>query len=129
LLDILWFSYYPQAANYLTDAEYYLASSQLATMQNLTDLIINLHFFILPRIGYSMGITEVFKTCCKGTSHPGNPASSGNRSSSQTGKSLNIHNSKQPLLVDTNLGVDLTQPLLGSPSSFLMDFSLHDSTI
>jgi hypothetical protein len=58
-LDIFWVMYYPQSSNDITDGEYYLASSQFTTIQNLTDFIVDLNFFILPRMGFLDGIKEL----------------------------------------------------------------------
>jgi len=61
-LDIFWVVYYPQSSKSNRDGQYYLASAQFATLQNVTDCLVNLHFFILPRWGYQQGLSFFF--CC-----------------------------------------------------------------
>jgi len=61
-LDIFWVVYYPHSNNSNLDGQYYLASAQFASLQNLTDCLVNLHFFILPRLGYRKGLSFLF--CC-----------------------------------------------------------------
>lgn len=62
-LYIFWVIYYPQSSNSLSDREFYLASAEFTTLQNLTNLIVNLHFFMLPRMGYQRGIRELLRFC------------------------------------------------------------------
>jgi len=102
-LDIFWLIYYPLSNKSVTDGEFYLASGQLVTLQNLTDLIVNLNFFILPRMGYLKGISELLMRCCMSTSGGENDS----RSTSMTSSTKPI-----TLRVSVSTGVELNEPLL-----------------
>jgi len=58
--DIFWVIYWPLSSNSSLDSMYYLASAQYATLQNVTDFIVNLHYFILPRLGYAKGLPSLW---------------------------------------------------------------------
>jgi len=62
-LDIFWVIYYPHSSNSNLDGQYYLASAQYATLQNVSDFLVNLHYFILPRLGYPEGISVLCRHC------------------------------------------------------------------
>jgi len=55
--DIFWVIYWPLSSNSSLDSMYYLVSAQYATLQNVTDFLVNLHYFILPRLGYAKGLS------------------------------------------------------------------------
>jgi len=57
--DIFWVIYWPISTQSKLDAQYYLASAQYATLQNVTDFLVNLHYFILPRLGYPKGLSSL----------------------------------------------------------------------
>jgi len=57
--DIFWVIYWPLSSNSSQDSMYYLASAQYATLQNVTDFFVNLHYFILPRLGYHKGLSSL----------------------------------------------------------------------
>jgi len=120
-LDIFLLIYYPLSNNSFTDAEYYLASAQLVTLQNLTDFIINLNFFILPRMGYWEGISELLTRCCRSIS--GRPVFAENDSTStrRTGSAKTIILRKS-ISANTSQGVELNESLLESKSELYEDF-------
>jgi len=116
-LYIFWVIYYPESNDSFNDGEYYLASAQFTTMQNLTDFTVNLHFFILPRMGYRRGITELLEVCFSGTGNTyGGSASSENRSTSVT-TFTQVSVSKGSLSRDTTPRLELSEPLLRTSSS------------
>jgi len=117
-VDIFWLIYYPLSNNSFTDGEFYLASAQLVTLQNLTDFMVNLNFFILPRMGYRNGIRELLRRCCtsEGTISEGPvSAESESRSTSKTRytKTIILRESV------SSLEVELNESLLQTKSDFL----------
>jgi len=57
--DIFWVIYWPISTQSEPDGQYYLISAQYATLQNVTDFLVNLHYFILPRLGYASGLSSL----------------------------------------------------------------------
>jgi len=57
--DIFWVIYWPVSTTSNVDSQYYLVSAQYATLQNVTDFLVNLHYFILPRLGYTRGFSSL----------------------------------------------------------------------
>jgi len=113
--------YYPLSNNSFTDGEYYVASAQLVTLQNLADFIINLNFFILPRMGYWKGISELLKRCCRCISGRQVLVENDSTSTSRTGSTETIILRKS-ISANTSQGVELNEPLLESKSEFYEDF-------
>jgi len=113
--------YNPLSNNSFTDAEYYLASAQLVTLQNLTDFIVNLNFFILPRMGYREGISELLTRCCRSTS--GRPLFAENDSTSTTCRSTTRSTKmiilRKSISASTTQGVELNESLLESKSDIV----------
>jgi len=88
------------------------------TLQNLTDFIVNLNFFILPRMGYRDGIRELLRRSCtsEGTISEGPVSSeSESRSTSKTRYTKTI------ILRDSvsALEVELNESLIQTKSDFL----------
>jgi len=115
-VDIFWLIYYPQSNNSSNDTEYYLASAQFTTIQNMTDFIVNLNFFILPRMGYSDGITEFLASCMTASAMVEESASSEHRL--RTRRRTQVPIARVSICTDTTLGVELNESLLGTPSNF-----------
>jgi len=126
-LDVFWLIYYPQSSKSSKDAEYYLASSQFTTIQNLTDFTVNLHFFILPRMGFLAGIKELVDWCFKGVC----AMFGGSTSFEYLPSTATMIRSNKMLLATESLseeisaGVELNEPQIPT-SSF--DLLPHDAT-
>jgi len=119
-LDIFWVMYYPQSSIATTDGEYYLASSQLTTLQNLTDFVVNLNFFILPRMGFLDGFKELLGWCFYGVC----ATFGGLRYFENLPRTETMLRSDKMLLTTESLsaeisvGVELNEPWIQSTSSF-----------
>merc|ERR1719513_432135 len=119
-LDIFWMIYYPLSKNSFTDGEYYLASAQLVTLQNLTDFIVNLNFFILPRMGYLEGIIELLTRCCRSTSGTlFAEIDSTSITPTSTTRSTTTFNLRKSISANTTQGVELNESLLESKSNIV----------
>jgi len=120
-LDIFLLIYYPLSNNSFTDAEYYLASAQLVTLQNLTDFIVNLNFFILPRMGYREGISELLTRCCRSTSERPLFAEidSTLTTCTSTTRSTKTIILRKSISANTTQGVELNESLLESKSDIV----------
>jgi hypothetical protein len=116
---IFWLIYYQQTNDSPNYKEYYLASAQFTTIQNFTDFIVNLNFFILPRMGYS-GVTEFLTTCCMcadAASEESATSENCSRANRRT-TSTKISISRASILTDTTLGTELNEFLLETSSNF-----------
>jgi len=119
-LYIFWVIYYPESNSSFTDGEYYLASAQFTTMQNVTDFTVNLHFFILPRIGYRGGIIELLKVCFSGTrSMFGRSASAENLpTTTSVATFTKVTISKGSFARDTTSRLELNESLLRTSNTY-----------
>jgi len=120
-LNIFWLMYYPQSKKSLTDAEYYLVSAQFVTLQNLTDFMVNLNFFILPRLGYHEGIIDwLTRYCVTKRISPRGSASAENHLRFTTATRLTRTTiSRESWRSETIPGVELNESLLQTPSDFV----------
>lgn len=118
-LEIFWVIYYPQSNTSRADKEYYISSVQLTTIQNLTDFLVNLNFFILPRMGYTKGINGFVFSCWKACTIFGGEAYVEKLPKSSTvmrsGKRLY---SEVSLSSESNMRLDFNEPMANTSSSF-----------
>jgi hypothetical protein len=117
--------YYPQSNNSSRDTEYYLASARFTTVQNVTDFMVNLNYFILPRMGYSEGITEFLSSYCSSAgAMSGESAASENRSRSLSRvRFTRVPMASGSICKDNTQDVELNESLLETPSDFAGGFS------